>query len=182
MPTIICVMCGRKVNGKNTRQKTCDDCRPKYNRLRVSHGRTIGSEDVCDFCGKKFVRTGPGQMYCHDCRATRRNVDNSGNIRNVPAVCEICGIDFYTSRATKARTCGKLCAAVLRKRSTEQGSVEQHASQPYQITECDFATMQTGCAEYRSWDCAEMDPMTSRAELVVRVNVVEQKQKRKKAA
>lgn len=54
-------------------------------------------------------------------------------IKDVPAVCIICGADFLTSRSAMAKTCGKSCLSKYKsqlklerdeKERDEQGSIE----------------------------------------------------------
>lgn len=163
---ITCKVCGKTVSANSPLTKTCSQaCRRKW---RSMNPEAAGSEKTCPYCGGTFTQTGRLQVYCKpECQvAARRKRDSSNNVRNVPAICVICGSDFLTARTIMALTCQKDCASELKRRRKAQQDLLASPSPP---TDWSFATMLTNC-ECKTWDCAEMDPMTSRADLAVLVS------------
>lgn len=165
----------------------------------------------CAECGQVFAPNSSNQIVCSApaCRSSRnrryKQAAKAGLSGRLTKMCPVCGNRLVAECASACKPCRERArivkhnerikndpeyAAQIRAKQDEKNArvrAENYEVEVQRVrlalknTACPFQDMQTHC-ECKTWDCAEMDPMTSRAELAVRVNVVEQKQKRKKAA
>ena len=154
---ITCRVCGKTAPANSPLTKTCSpECKRKW-RKRNPEG--IGSETTCPHCGKTFRQLARLQVYCHpDCQLAAKRKRDSSTVRNVPAVCVICGKNFLTARAIMSQTCGPPCTKQLKRIRKAQQDVRRAAKNNTAI-DWSFETMSTNC-ECKTWDCAEMDPMS----------------------
>ena len=69
-----------------------------------------GDRATCPICGKEFNVRIVHQVYCSaKCWRRARTLSGKDHVKNVPAVCVICGKPFFTSKSAKAKTCSPPC-------------------------------------------------------------------------
>jgi endogenous inhibitor of DNA gyrase (YacG/DUF329 family) len=185
-----CTVCGEKFDSYNQKKVCSDACklaRKKKADARCRHGLGfIGSTKDCPQCGKKFVVTGASQIYCSPrCGEIAKPSRQSYKVKNIPAVCEICGNAFLTSKHSRGRTCSIDCTIKLRSKNMmgQTGPKKLNDS----LVQCEpmpdiwngytdakdryWPPMETYVYGVKSWDDPRMDPMTNRMDVVVRVNI-----------
>ena len=74
-----------------------------------------GDRAACPVCGKEFIVYNVRQTYCSaKCWRRARTLSGKDHVKNLPAVCVICGTAFLTSRNAKAKTCSPPCTKEYR--------------------------------------------------------------------
>jgi len=187
-----CIECGTLFDSFNQKQICSERCklaRKKTANARCRQGLgNLGETKTCPQCGKQYTVTGTSQIYCSArCGQKAKPSRSSHKIKNVPAVCEICGKEFLTCKSSMARTCSPVCTIKLRSRNMtgQTGPKKQNDS----LVQCEpmpdiwngytdakdryWPPMETYVHGVKSWDDPRMDPMTNRMEVAVRVNIQE---------
>ena len=171
MRQMTCTHCGKVFDSPRGRTTCSDACKKahKYeqNRRRTPEYNRIGAMVKCQWCDKIFKRTAVGQKYCSlRCQERARNKHTAAKAKTIPATCVICDKPFLTSASAMARTCGKECLLKLRSRLAKERAADK---KPYLKADdsfcmpCPWAThkLDTLPPGVASWDCPEMDPMST---------------------
>ena len=124
-------------------------------------------DSTCPICGKEFIVHNVRQVYCSaKCWRRARTLRGKDHVKNVPAVCVICGKPFFTSKSAKAKTCSPPCTREYRiKRIIMKAAASAQATPPdapwAHPMPCPwgndlFDTLPFGVS---SWADPQMDPM-----------------------
>lgn len=177
-----CKECGAKFLSINQRTTCSPECKKRWKKRMDAKCRKglgkVGSTQTCPVCKQKFTQTGAVQIYC-SVKCNRRARDQRGvdKVLDVPSTCVICGVDFMTSKQSKAVTCCPEHAIELRRRKVAEHNANEKQRFVEQVIRycapftCQWDKMTTSNMEYPRMDCPQNDPLTNRMESGVWVNV-----------
>lgn len=168
-----CEVCRKKFDKRI--RKCSDVCSPECAKKRkalqdakLKKGRgVVGSKAKCarEGCEVTFPRASGTQKYCCPrCAYLAKRARDIGVQARV--MCVQCGEPFMRSKYSKRDTCSDECLTEYKKTvqpNKKKNKDEILDTKPWNhAISTDFYAMETGCPEYRSWDCPEMDPITTR--------------------
>lgn len=121
---------------------------------------------ICVVCGKHYEPVRVVSRHCgrKECAKKAHLITQNQNASQISHICIVCGARFTRAHGSGRRTCGRKCASAAMGKTRSMRPVD---FEPFRVN---FYDMETGCSEYRSWDCPEMDPFTNRMEPVLRFN------------
>lgn len=166
-----CIICGKNLPAHRFRQNCCsDECRREKAKLlkrasRASKRAKDRAENQklqarpCIVCGENFVPYSSSAKICSKACIRQREKERRSMRDLVNHKCVICGQEFSRASDSIRTTCSQACGSelrVIRARETSTVKYENRTTAPMREN---FCAMETGCQEFRSWNCPEMLPL-----------------------
>lgn len=167
-----CEICGEEFD---TNLRKCSDvCSPKCAKkkksiqdAKVRKGQgVIDKEVVCkrEGCNAKFKKLSATHLYCSGHCVYLAKIAREKGV-TVRKECVHCGSPFTHPKYSPRDTCSEECLTEYKKliQPNKKKETEVFDPKPWgHAMGTAFYDMETGCTEFRSWDCPEMDPLTTR--------------------
>ena len=179
-----CIICGKNLPANRFRQNCCsDECRRERNKLikresRASKRAKDRAENPklqakpCIVCGQNFVPYSSSAKICSKACIKQREKERRSMMDLATHKCVICGREFSRSADSIRTTCSQECSSELRILRGKESRTIEYENSPTAPMRAIFATMETGCQEFRSWNCPEMLPLEwVDLPVAVRVNI-----------
>lgn len=180
----VCIICGENLPAHRFRKTCCsDECRrERYKLIKRASRANIRAKDraenpklqarPCIVCGENFVPYSSSAKICSKACINQREKGRRSMMALVSHKCVICGREFSRAYDSIRTTCSQSCGSDLRVKRARETSTAKYENRTTAPMRAIFATMETGCQEFRSWDCPEMLPLEwVDLPVAVRVNI-----------